>query len=107
MTFMVLNIARNVMVQQKSRLEYQETCVSDQLNNINSKMQGIVNASTTSNVDLDNNPAYQSLQLYQQQYDAQKESIESQLKALNSEIESFQKAEESNIKSECKLNLLG
>ena len=106
MTFLALVVQKNYMVLQKSTLEYQEMSEVSNLDMITTTMSQVVSAnSNNDNYDQAKDPTMVILQAMQQMYDTQQGSIETQLKALNAQIESFDKAIDANIKSECKLSI--
>jgi len=103
MTFIAANIQKNYMVQQKSQLEYQSICVSS---NVQQITQRLATLAAEPNVDMESAFAKQ-LQYQSTVYTQQQAAIDTQLKNLNAQIDSFQKLIDNNIKSDCKLNLLG
>lgn len=102
MTFLSLGIEKSSLMQEKSHLEYEESVIVNELNYVTEEMADVAGED---DVDLENNPYYEELQHYQELYNSKKEGIESQLKTLNAEIESYDKAVDTNIKSECKLSI--
>lgn len=101
MAFLSLAIEKSYLTIEKTQLEYQEMVISNQLNTITSQLTNFL-----SEDGADADCAYaRALENMQEQYDTQKESIESQLKVINTEIDSYEKAVQNNIKSECKLNI--
>lgn len=102
MTFLSLGIEASSLMQQKSELEYEETIIVNQYNYVTEEMAEVAG---DDDVDLENNRYYQELERYQELYNSKKGAIETQLKTINSEIESYQKAVDQNIKSECKLSI--
>jgi len=102
MTFIAANIQKNYMVLQKSQLEYQSIVTSS-----NSQLitQRLATLAAQPNVDMES-PFAKELQYRSQLLTQQQASIDSQLKSLNAQIESFQKLVDNNIKNDCKLNLL-
>lgn len=106
MTFLALDVQKNFMIMQKSQLEYQEMCAVSNLDTVTSTLNAHVSSkSNDDNFDPEKDSTCLKLQAMQQMYEQQQASIESQLKNLNSQIESFEKAIDTNIKSECKLNI--
>lgn len=101
MTFLSLNIEKSYLTIEKTQLEFEEMCISNKLNTITEDLQDYL-----SEDGADSDDAYAKvLEAQQEQYDSDKESLESRLKVLNTEIESYQKTVETNIKSECKLSI--
>ena len=101
MTFLALNVQKSYLIQEKSQLEYKEMVASNNYNYVTSKLSTLA---SDDNVDMESN-AVKQLEHMQELYDSEKGSIESQLEVLNAQIESFQKAVSTNIKSECKLSI--
>lgn len=102
MTFLSLGIETSSLMQQKAELEFEETIIVNQYNYVTEEMAEV---SSDEHDDLENNPYYQELEHYQELYNSKKGAIETQLKTINAEIESYQKAVDTNIKSECKLSI--
>jgi len=101
MTFLALNLDKSYLTQEKSELEYQEMTITNQYNYVTESM-----ADYSSEKNADMNSAYaKKLESYQQLYDSQKAAVESKLEVINAEIESFDKAVQTNVKSECKLSI--
>lgn len=101
MTFLALNLDKSYLVQEKSELEYQELTITNQYNYVTEEL-----ADYGATKDADMESAYaKSLESYQQLYDSQKSAIESKLEVINAEVESFEKAIGTNVKSECKLSI--
>lgn len=106
MTFIDLNVDKNSLIMQRDQLQYQEMILSEDLNSITRQMSDITQEHSG---DADYNPdtdlELKALEYEQEIYDSQKGSIESQLKELNSEIEGFDKAVDTNIKQSCKISI--
>lgn len=101
MTFISLGIERSCLTQQKDLLEYEEMVYSDEKNQITESMADYLDDDTHSTDD----NTYAQLEAYQEQYDTKTKSIETQLQAINAELEGYEKAVSNNIKSDCKLSL--
>ena len=101
MTFMALTMQKGYLVTQKSQLEYQQLVATNNYNYVTSQLTTLA---ADDNTDMESNSVKQ-LEYYQEMYDTQKESIDSQLKVINTELESYQKAIENNVKTECKLSV--
>lgn len=101
MTFLALNIEKTSLIEQKSQLEYQEMIYTNDYDYVTSKLSELA---SDQSIDTES-PYMKGLQAQQQFYDSKKNSIESQLEVINGQIESFQKAVSTNIKSECKLTI--
>lgn len=99
MTFLSLNVEKSALTIEKNQLEYEEMILSNQENEITEELSDYLG-------DNNQEDAYSKyLEEQQQVYDQRKASIESQLKVLNAEIDSYDKAVDTNVKSECKLSV--
>lgn len=105
MTFLSLAIEKSSLTTQKSQLEFQEMMLSEELNQTEEAMQELVNSNEDDDVDVEDTAEYKLLEMMDEQYNSQKDSLESQLSTINAEIESYGKAVDTNIKSECKLSI--
>ena len=98
MTFLSLGIEKSCLTQQKDLLEFEEMSISNNLNETTEELADYL--------ELYEEDSYTaSLEAQQELYDSKKASIESQLEAINAEIESYEKAVSTNVKSECKLQI--
>lgn len=110
MTFIALDIQKNYMLQQQSSLQFRQLCISD---NKQFAQQGMAleQQKSAANVAAGGQPidtstgAYAVYYAQDQLFTQQMASIESQLKALTAQIETFGKAVDNNIKNGCKLNI--
>jgi len=102
MTYIAGNVQKNYMVLQKSQLEYKSIVASSGSQLIT---QRLATLAAQPNVDMESAFA-KELQYRSQLLVQEQASIDSQLKSLNAQIESFQKLVDNNIKNDCKLNLL-
>ena len=100
MGFLSLNIEKSSLITQKNDLEYQEMILSQQENDITAELSDYL-----SQEGAEEDAYSKSLEADQQLYDSKKASIESQLKLINGEIDGYDKAVDTNIKSECKLQV--
>lgn len=101
MTFLALNLDKSYLTQEKAELEYEEMTVTNQYNYVT---ESLADFSSAKSADMESAYA-KKLESYQQLYDSQKSTIESKLEVINAEIESFDKAVQTNVKSECKLTI--
>ena len=102
MTFLSLNVESQCLTQEKNLCEYELMVNTCQLNQITSELQNYL--SQDGAVEDAKSAA---LEAKQQIYDTKKDSLESQLEAINAQIDSYGKAITQNIKSECKLSISG
>lgn len=100
MTFIALDVQKNFLIQQQSTLQYKEMIASNNYENVTASLATL----SESGASMDSAPA-KKLAYYQQLYEQQQSSIESQLKVIQNQIDSFQKTVDTNIKSECKLSI--
>lgn len=103
MTFMVLTMEKSYLVTQKTQLEYQQLVATNNYNYVTSQLTALASNEKT---DTESN-AFKQLEYQQETFNTQKESIDSQLRVINAEVDNYQKAIDANIKSECKLNISG
>lgn len=128
MTFLALNINSTFLLSEKSDLEFQDMMYGNKYDEIvqemstyeASKSSSTGTTSSTSGTSCGYNdftdyseddssssssssddPYLASLAAQEKYYESKKTTIESQLKVINNELESYQKAIEANIKSEC------
>lgn len=101
MTFLALNIEKSSLIEQKSQLEYLEMIYTNDYDYVTGKLADLA---ADQSVDMESR-AVKALQAQQQYYDSKKASIESQLEVINAQVESFDKAVATNIKTECKLSI--
>jgi len=101
MTFMALTMQKSYLTTQKTQLEYQQLVATNDYNYVTSQLTTLASDDKT---DMNSN-AVKQLEYYQEMYSTNRESIDSQLKVLNTELESYGKAIEQNVKSECKLSI--
>lgn len=99
MAFLTLNIEKNAMMIERTQLEYQQMIFQNYYNDVLEEMTGYLQDGNTDT----ESAKMKELQTLQQYYDTQKSSVESRLKLLNQEIESFDKVIGENIKNTCKL----
>lgn len=100
MTFLSLNVEKSSLTLEKNQLEYEEMILSGQYNDITEELSDYL---SESGAEEDAYSKY--LEQQQELYDQRRASIESQLKVINTEIDSYDKAVDTNIKQECKLSI--
>ena len=101
MTFMALTMQKSYIMTQKTQLEYQQLVAQNDYNYVTSQLTTLASDDKT---DMNSN-AVKQLEYYQEMYSTTKDSIESQLKVLNAELDTYQKSIEQNVKTECKLSI--
>lgn len=102
MAFLALAIESSSLILQKNQLEYQELILTEQLNQVTTEESDYLAENEDASAD---DAYYRYLENIQEQVDSQKASIESRLKAINAELDSYNKAVDNNIKNECKLSI--
>lgn len=108
MTFLALSIDKGSLVSQKADLEYQEMIYTTQYNSCATELSGLQTAAAaTEDTADDNTTTMAALEEEEKLYDSKKTQIESQLEIINAEVESFEKASSSEVKTACKLNISG
>jgi len=106
MTFLSLGIETSLLTQEKDQLEYEEMVVVGDYNATTTDLGNAQKGTTDSSGNVTVNDRWVAqLEAQQELYDSQKSSLETQLKVINSEIDSYGKAVDTNIKSECKLSV--
>lgn len=96
MTFLALGIEKSTLMLQKDQLEFQEMIATDNYNYVTEQLAELDDEKVDTS-----SAAYKALERQQELYDSQKGSIESQLEAINAEIDSYGKAVQTNVKNEC------
>ena len=94
MPFIVLGVQLISLKLQQSELQFREVIVTNEKETVTSEL-----ANMPSDVDTDS-AQYKGLEQLKEQYDTEINTIESQLKEINSEIDSFQKGIDQNIKTD-------
>lgn len=102
MTYLAPVIQRDSLTNQKSAVEYQTLIVSSNVQQVTSSLSVLAG----SDADMESNEVKQ-LQYLSQLYTHQQASLDSQLKSINTQLDGLNKLIDTNIKNDCKLNLLG
>jgi len=106
MTFLALSSQRSLFMLQKSQLEFEQLLVMNQANWLQQEMADRADALGTE-VDLDNDPMYVSMQKEEEYLTTRQDTLSNQISLLNEEINSTKSLVQTNIKSSCGLNLIG
>lgn len=96
--FVTLNVEVKKYKKELALKQYEATINTDKLEEVTSKLTDLESAYGKNN--LKNNSAYQDLVAYQLMYDAKKDSLETEMKFLESALSSFQTARNNDIKSD-------
>jgi len=99
MTYCALNAALLQTTLYKSQLEFSLTNIS------NKRMQIAWQTMQLSDADWENDPRIKKLQSMDSYLEMQQKQIETQLKAATTQLESFEKAVQTNVAKDHKLNL--
>src|SRR5574344_725137 len=100
MAFMALSIQHAMLVQQKTQLEYEEMVASNHYDYVTSQLSSL----EQNNCDMESSQV-KALENYQELYKSKQSTIEAQLEEINAEISSFEKAQDTNIKNDCKFTI--
>lgn len=106
MTFLALSSQRSLFMLQKSQLEFEQMLVMNQANWLQQEMDARAEALGT-DVDLDNDAYYVSLQKQEEYLTTRQDTLSNQISLLNEEINSTKSLVQTNIKASCGLNLIG
>lgn len=101
MTFLSLGIEKSCLIQQKDLLEFEEMIFTNNYNEVTSELSSYLSQDGASSSDA----AACQLEAQQELFDSKKTAIEAQLETINAELDSYDKAVQTNIKSECKLSI--
>lgn len=100
MAFLSLGVETSFLTQEKTELEYEEMVLTMEYNQATEELSDYL---AEDGAEEDAYTEY--LKQQQQYYDSKRQSIEQQLQTINTEIESYKKVVDNNIKSECKLSV--
>ena len=106
MTFLALSSQKSLFMLQKSQLEFEQTLIMNQANWLQQEMAAHAEALGTE-VDLDNDPYYVSLQKQEEYLTTRQDALSNQITLLTEEINSTKSLVQNNIKASCGLNLIG
>ena len=106
MTFLALSSQKSLFMLQKSQLEFEQTLIMNQANWLQQEMAAHAEALDTE-VDLDNDPYYVSLQKQEEYLTTRQDALSNQITLLTEEINSTKSLVQNNIKASCGLNLIG
>jgi len=107
MTFLALSSQKSLFMLQKSQLEFEQTLVMNQANWLAQEMSAHAEAMGGTDVDLDNDPYYISLQKQEEYLTTRQDALSNQITLLTEEINSTKSLVQNNIKASCGLNLIG
>lgn len=107
MTFLALDAQKNLFTLQKSQLQFEQTLVMSRVNYVTKQMGYRAQALEGSGTDPDNDPVYIQLQEEESYLETRQDSLDSQITAIDNEINSLKTLVTNNIKSVCTLQLVG
>lgn len=102
MSFLALNIEKMYLMTQKSELEFEQVCLTNQVNDTTEELEDYLSDNEIDDYSDDDYATY----LHEQEtyLTTQNESVGSQLTAINNQVDNYDKTITANIKSECTLN---
>ncbi len=107
MAFLALASQKSLMSLQKNFLQFQYLSIMNQIHYASSQMTAIQREYASSDADCTEDADYIYYEDLSNQLETEKESIDSQLTAIENEISGLKTLVNNNIKSSCTLNLLG
>lgn len=107
MTFLALDAQKNLFTLQKSQLQFEQTIVMSRVNYITKQMGYRSQECEAAEVDPDDDPTYIQLQQEESYLETRQDSLDSQITAMDNEINSLKTLVTNNIKSTCTLQLVG
>ena len=105
MAFLALASQKSLLTLQKNFLQFQMVSIQNQIQHATSQMATIERQYASWNGDATENADYVYYQNLDEQLETEKDSIESQLTAIENEISGLKTLVNNNIKSSCTLNL--
>ena len=106
MAFLALASQKSLMMLQKNFLQFQYTSIMNQTQAATAQMSAIERSYAGSDDDYTEDASYIYYQDLSDQLETEKDSIDSQLTAIENEISGLKTLVNNNIKSSCTLNLL-
>lgn len=107
MTFLALDAQKNLFTLQKSQLQFEQTLVMSRVNYVTKQMGYVAQECEAVDQDPDDNPTYIKLQQEESYLETRQDSLDSQITAMDNEINSLKTLVNNNIKSGCALQLIG
>lgn len=106
MAFLALASQKSLLTLQKNFLQFQYLSIQNQVQQATSQMTAIEREYAASDQDCTEDADYIYYQDLSDQLETEKDSIDSQLTAIENEISSLKTLVNNNIKSSCTLNLI-
>ncbi len=106
MAFLALASQKSLMMLQKNFLQFQYTSIMNQTQAATAAMTAIERQYADSDEDYTEDASYIYYQDLSDQLETEKDSLDSQLTAIENEISSLKTLVQNNIKSSCTLNLI-
>lgn len=107
MAFLALASQKSLLALQKSFLQFQHISIQNQINYATSQMTAIERNYAGTEDDYTTDADFIYYEDLGQQLETQKDSLDSQITAIENEISGLKTMVNNNIKSSCTLNLLG
>lgn len=105
MAFLALASQKSLMMLQKNFLQFQYTSIMNQTQAATAQMTAIERLYADSDDDYTEDASYIYYQELSDQLETEKDSLDSQLTAIENEISGLKTLVQNNIKSSCTLNL--
>ena len=106
MSFLAIDAQRNYFTLQKNQLQFELTVVM-QTALQNEKAMAARKQELGEDADIDSDPLYLEYEQMDEILQTEKDSLDSQIQLLDSEISSLKTIVNNNIKNSCSLNLIG
>ena len=107
MAFLALASQKSLLTLQKNFLQFQYVSIQNQIQYATSKMTEVERMYSGSDDDYTEDADYIYYEDLSDQLETEKDSLDSQLTAIENEISGLKTLVNNNIKSSCTLNLLG
>lgn len=107
MAFLALASQKSLLTLQKSFLQFQHLSIQNQINYATSQMTAIQREYAAIDGDETTDADFIYYEDLSEQLESQKDSLDSQITAIENEISGLKTMVNNNIKSSCTLNLLG
>lgn len=106
MAFLALASQKSLLTLQKNFLQFQHLSIQNQIQYAQSQMTAVEREYAASDEDFSTDATYIYYQDLGQQLETEKDSLDSQITAIENEISGLKTLVNNNIKSSCTLNLI-
>ena len=107
MAFLALASQKSLLTLQKSFLQFQHISIQNQINYATSQMTAIEREYAATDEDCTEDASFIYYEDLSEQLETEKDSLDTQITAIENEISGLKTMVNNNIKSSCTLNLLG